>query len=108
MYVSDESGRPEVYVRPFPVSSGAGGKWMVSTPGGYQPLWRRDGKESLYLAPDDKVISVEVSTAPVFKAGIPKPLFAVPIRGGGFVTTNSHPLGRYCRRPALPGQLADI
>jgi hypothetical protein len=90
VYVSDESSRFEVYVRPFPASAGGGDKWLVSTAGGFQPLWRRGGKEILYLTQDDKVMSVDVSTTPVFKASIPKLLFAVPIRSGASVTTISH------------------
>ena len=44
-YASDESGRPEVYVQPFP---GPGPKIQISTAGGIQPRWRRDGKELFY------------------------------------------------------------
>src|SRR5262249_24028227 len=51
VYTSDESGRSEVYVRLSP-SSGGSGKWVVSTAGGFEPLWCRDGKEILYLAPN--------------------------------------------------------
>ena len=49
-YESDSSGRPEVYVRPFPAV--AGGQWQVSTAGGRRPLWARDGQELFYLARD--------------------------------------------------------
>jgi Tol biopolymer transport system component len=90
VYNSNESGRPEVYVRPFPPSSNGGGQSVVSTGGGYQPLWRRDGKEILYLAPDNRVMSVDVSVAPAFKPGIAKPLFVVPITGGANITTAGH------------------
>jgi len=45
-YVSDESGRPEVYVRPFPDVSAA--KWLVSTQGGLEPRWAPDGRELFY------------------------------------------------------------
>lgn len=44
-YTSDESKRNEVYVRPFP---GAGGKWQVSSDGGVQPLWSKNGKQLFY------------------------------------------------------------
>jgi eukaryotic-like serine/threonine-protein kinase len=47
-YFSDESGKPEVYVRPFP--SGPG-QWKVSTNGGREPRWSSDGKEIYYLEP---------------------------------------------------------
>src|SRR5207302_1988745 len=81
-YISDESGKREVYVRPFPAASG--GKWMVSKGGGTQPRWRRDGKELFYISADSKLMAVEVAAASgIFQAGIPKALFAAPIWGGG-------------------------
>ena len=46
-YVSDESNRSEVYVRPFP---GPGGKWQISTGGGYQPFWSKNGRELIFAA----------------------------------------------------------
>ncbi|HEY3026455.1 MAG TPA: protein kinase [Pyrinomonadaceae bacterium] len=55
-YASNESGTFQIYVRPFPPSSG---QWMVSTNGGNQPRWRRDGKELFYLAPDRKLMVVD-------------------------------------------------
>ena len=72
-YISNESGLFQVYVQSFPSS---GGKWQVSTGGGAQPHWRRDGKELFYLAPDRKLMAVEVNgTGPTFVPGVPKPLF---------------------------------
>ncbi len=72
-YVSDESGTAQVYVQPFPAS---GGKWQVSTQGGYTPRWRGDGKELFYMAADRKLVSVGVnSTATTFEVGSPKVLF---------------------------------
>ena len=71
-YTSLESGRWEVYVASFP---GPGGRWQVSTSGGYQPRWRRDGKELFYLSEDRKLMSVEIKPGPSFEAGVPKPLF---------------------------------
>ena len=78
-YQSDESGRTEVYVRPFPASSGGGGQWLVSNGGGVGPRWRRDGKELFFISQDRRVMAVEVNASPSFKAGIPKPLFGVPL-----------------------------
>jgi len=63
-YASDESGRLEVYVRPFPDASQ--GKWQVSTEGGNAPQWSRDGK-ALYF----------------FGLGFTKPLMEVPVKLGG-------------------------
>jgi len=70
-YVSDESGRYEVYVRPF---SGSGGKWLISNAGGVQPLWARNGHEILYRN-GDKMMAVAVDTEPEFHAGRPVLLF---------------------------------
>ena len=77
-YQSDASGAYEIYVQPFP--NPTGGKWMVSTGGGIRPRWRRDGKELLYTSypSNAKLMAVEVSTSPVFSAGIPKTLFQFP------------------------------
>jgi len=73
-YVSDESGRPEVYVQTFPVSTA---KWRVSTAGGTQPRWRRDGKELFYLAPDSRLTAVDVTAGSSFEAGVPRALFEI-------------------------------
>ncbi len=71
-YVSDESGRPEVYVQAFPISTS---KWRVSTAGGTAPRWRRDGKEIFYVAPDSRLMAVAVTAGRSFEAGIPAALF---------------------------------
>jgi Tol biopolymer transport system component len=74
-YASDVTGRPEVYVRPFPANE-AGGQQMISVAGGVLPLWRRDGKELYYLAAS-RVMAVEVTPGvATLKFGQPKPLFA--------------------------------
>src|SRR5215510_1738434 len=80
-YVSNESGRNEVYVRAFDPSGGAAGgaaagPWRVSTEGGQGLLsWRRDGKELYYLSADRSIIAVRVNTAKTFEFGQPRPLF---------------------------------
>ena len=81
-YTSLESGRGEVYVRPFSPpgadgSSSAGGKWQISKAGGINPRWRGDGKELFYTTQDGRVMAVEVTANPSFQAGIPQPLFNV-------------------------------
>jgi len=87
-YRSNETGRYEVYVQTFPEH---GGKWQVSTSGGIEPTWRRDGKELFYLGPDNKVMAVDVKTDPAqFEAGVPKPLFQVQLIGGGGVWRNRY------------------
>ena len=79
-YVSDESGRNEVYVRPFDPSSGlADAKWQVSKEGGLGLVqWRQDGRELYYLAPDGGVMVVDVTTTPSFQSGTPELLFRAP------------------------------
>jgi Tol biopolymer transport system component len=61
-YSSDESSRPEIYVRPFP---GPGGRFQVSNDGGLEPVWARDGR-TLYYRQDRRLIAASVSTAPSF------------------------------------------
>ena len=73
-YVSNESGRDEVYVRPFP---SGGGKWQVSESGGTQPRWSRDGKEIFYVE-HDTLIAVSVNTKPAFWVGSAERLFSDP------------------------------
>jgi Tol biopolymer transport system component len=68
-YSSEDSGRFEVYVAPFPRSGGR----QISLTGGSEPHWRRDGRELFYLAADRKVMSVAVTSPGVF--GAPQPLF---------------------------------
>ena len=72
-YQSDESGRHEIYVRPFP---GPGGQWQVSTGGGRMPRWRGDGKELYYLSPDLKLMAAGVTVQGASLApGTPEALF---------------------------------
>jgi hypothetical protein len=82
-YESDESGSTDIYVRSFtapavPGSSPAGPKRLVSKGGGTRPIWRSDGREIFYLAPDGSMMAVRVSTEPVFDSGIPQRLFQAP------------------------------
>jgi Tol biopolymer transport system component len=73
-YVSNESGRPEIYIAPF---SGKGGKWQVSTSGGLFPRWRRDGRELFYIAPDSRLLAASVSAqSSGFEVGVVATLFA--------------------------------
>ena len=66
-------------VRDFPVTPG---KWQVSTAGGEQPRWRRDGKELFYMSADHKLMSVEVNTdGPTFEHRTPTPLFGTRLGG---------------------------
>jgi len=71
-YSSDESGRREIYIRPF---QEAGGKTQVSADGGTEPVWSRDGKELFYLN-GDKTLAVDIQTKPTLSVGTPRVLFA--------------------------------
>jgi serine/threonine-protein kinase len=78
-YASTESGRWEVYVRPFPAGKG---KWQVSDAGGGYPLWSGDGRE-LYWRTDEGVMVADVETGGAsFRAGKPRQLFAGAFQGG--------------------------
>ena len=77
-YVSEETGKDEVFVVPFPSLSS---KWQVSAAGGEQVKWRHDGKELFYLTPDRKLMAVAVDTAGgTFKPGLPHELFQTSIQ----------------------------
>ena len=72
-YVSDETGRDEVFVRPFP---GPGPAVRVSTGGGENPFWRKDAKEIYYILGDQVLAAlVKSSASGAFEVGIPAPLF---------------------------------
>jgi len=84
-YASDETGRYEVYVQPFPAT---GGKWQISTGGGDQPSWRRDGKELFFVGEGQKLIAVGVdATSSTFRHTPPRELFR--IRSGASVWTRN-------------------
>ncbi|MBI3447654.1 MAG: serine/threonine-protein kinase [Acidobacteria bacterium] len=69
-YTSDETGRTEVYVTSYSGGSvGSSGKWQVSSAGGSQPRWRRDGKEIFYLTPDNKLMVRAVGLAKSLELG---------------------------------------
>ena len=70
-YTSDESGRYEIYVQPYP---GPGGKWQISTEGGTEPMWNPNGRELFYRS-GEKMMAVDISTQPGFTAAKPRMLF---------------------------------
>jgi len=70
-YESNETGRNEIYVVPYP---GPGGKSQVSTDGGAQPRWNRNGRE-LFFRGGAKMMAVDVETGAAFRAGTPHMLF---------------------------------
>jgi Tol biopolymer transport system component len=71
-YVSDQSGRNEVSVRPFPSGEG---QWLVSANGGIEPKWRGDGKEIFYLAADRNLMAVTVKAGTALELSPPSRLF---------------------------------
>jgi hypothetical protein len=102
VYISDESGRQELYVQPFAPGArrqGAAapvtGKWMVSS-GGTLGLarWRADGKEMFFVSAEGELMSIDVTATPVFKASPPRRLFQL--------------LRPYLGQTQTPGALADI
>jgi Tol biopolymer transport system component len=98
-YMSNESGRTEIYVRPFVIPapenaktlSSAGGmvredtamQWQVSTTGGIFPQWSRDGRELYYIGPDAQMMAVPVPAGTTFELSEPVALFQTRIVGGG-------------------------
>jgi serine/threonine-protein kinase len=77
-YASNESGKYEVYVRPFPDVNK--GKWRVSTGGGNTPLWSPDDRELFYRS-GDAAMAAPVETEPTFKSGTPTVLFHATFPG---------------------------
>ncbi len=78
-YGSDQSGTWEIYVPPFP--SASDGKWMVSSGGGVEPRWSRDGKELFYFS-GQTLMAVPVSVRPKFSKETSVALFDAPIQAG--------------------------
>ncbi|MBI5835787.1 MAG: protein kinase [Candidatus Eisenbacteria bacterium] len=87
-YQSNESGRMEVYVQPFP---GPGGKWQVSSAGGGDPKWRADGKELFFRSPAQELMAVPVRTGAGFESGSPVRLFQKELESAGFQLTRYAP-----------------
>jgi Tol biopolymer transport system component len=85
-YVSDESGRQEVYVQTSPASAA---KWRISPDGGSQPQWRRDGREIFYLTADGRLMAAGVSPGVGFEAASPTPLFRTEAMNQDVVGTES-------------------
>jgi hypothetical protein len=82
-YVSNESGRQEIYVQPFVVTAPAADapsrpKWLVSRGSVGMARWRSDSRELIFLGADGSVVSVDITGTPVFKASAPQALFQLP------------------------------
>jgi Tol biopolymer transport system component len=82
-YQSNETGRFEIYVRPFPAS---GARIQVSDNGGWEPIWGRSGRSLYYRGPLGEVVEVGVTTASEFSIGTRKVVLS-----GDYLTDSSHP-----------------
>ena len=71
-YLSNEYGGTEIFVLPFPLT---GQRWRISTSGGSEPAWSRDGRQ-LFYRNAGQIYAVDVRTSPTFNAGTPQTLFA--------------------------------
>ena len=94
-YQSSESGQMEVVVRPFPAVDG-GGRWQISTNGGFDPVWARDG-QALFFRDRQSLRFVEVETRSTFNHGPPSvafPLGAYLLGGGAARAYDLAPDGR--------------
>jgi len=84
-YTSEESGRMELYVRPFP---GPGGQWQISAEGGYMPIWSRDEKRLHYVGrTNDEYWTADVHTGGTFSVGKSRLLF----KSADFLNGNPYP-----------------
>jgi serine/threonine-protein kinase len=91
-YVSDQSGIPEIYVRPEP---GGRGQWQVSVGGGSLPIWSRNGRELFYLTADNRIMVAAYETkGGSFLAGKPRLWSPVQLLAPGFVNLDLAPDGK--------------
>jgi serine/threonine-protein kinase len=88
---SNESGQPQIYVRPFPAVDG--GRWQISPDGGTRPAWSRNGRELFYLNANDLLTAVSVVTGATFTAG--KPVKVLNTRYYAGSTTRGYDLRGY-------------
>ena len=86
-YVSNESGRVEVYAQPFP---GPGGKYQISTEGGRGPLWHR--RELFYLTPNGGMMAVDIAAEGALTAGTPRLLFEKAVASNSRLRHTTSPL----------------
>jgi Tol biopolymer transport system component len=78
-YASNESGRFQIYVRPYPA---AGGRWQVSDESGRWPIWSRDGRELFYRTNEGVMVAEVETEGPTFRVGKARKLFEGRFRGG--------------------------
>jgi serine/threonine-protein kinase len=97
VYESNETGRDEIYVRPFPNVDA--GKWQISIAGGITPLWAPGGRELFYRdAATQALVAAQISTSPVFSVATRQTLFALGpeyVFGGNYTAYDVGPDGRF-------------
>lgn len=76
-YSSNESGRWEIYVQPYPTT---GEKWRISSNGGQLASWRKDMKELFYITTEGRLMSVDITTTPKFESSVARQLFQTTIK----------------------------
>jgi Tol biopolymer transport system component len=108
-YTSNTSGRDEIWVQRFP---DAGEKWPVSTAGGSQPQWRRDGRELFYISKDVRLMAVDVDgSGSTFDAGVPATLFALKFTDQLAARNNFMPAAdgtRFLINTSYSGSVSDV
>ena len=92
-YSSVENAEYDVFVQPFPAT---GAKWQISTGGGRQPAWRRDGRELYFVTNDGRFFVVDVHPGATFDFSAPRLLFKMP--ANTISVRNSYVPGRDGRR----------
>jgi eukaryotic-like serine/threonine-protein kinase len=120
-YESNESGRMEIYVRPFRAldakdsdATPTTGQWQVSTAGGIFPTWRPDGKEVFYLDPTGAMMAAPImASGATLTVAVPVKLFQTHIDGGGVDTQQGRqydiaPDGRFLINTDLNNAAAPI
>ena len=90
VYISNESGQNEVYLRPFPALDR---RWTISTQGGTQALWNPNGKEIFYRN-GDKMMAVDLTTTPEVKLSAPRVLFEQRYAFGAGITMANYDVTR--------------
>jgi serine/threonine protein kinase/Tol biopolymer transport system component len=103
-YMSDETGRGEIFVAAFPQP---GGRWQVSQDGGAEPRWRRDGRELFYVDPENYLVCIDVErSATGFQTGAVRRLFQFHGAGGPWRYDVSPAGDRFLVTVPLEGDLA--
>jgi Tol biopolymer transport system component len=91
VYRSDESGRPEIYIRSFPDGDS---KWQISAEGGEQPIWRADGGELFFISADRRLMAVPIDGGAALQAGTPQELFTISWSSAGRYEYDASPDGQ--------------